>query len=261
MHSYWQQQGKQPLFPNLIWSRPENKLQAGKLLIIGGTGQSFAGTAEAYVAAEQAGIGTARVMLPIRLQRTVATLFPAAEFVPCTPSGSIGMSALAELLDVSNWADGVLVAGDTGHNSETTQLLEAFLTKYRGKLTLCGDAIDIFSTNPLAVLDRSDTTLVVSFVQLQKLAVAARHHEAFTSDMGLLPLIEKLFDFKKLHPAHLLIPYEETVAVAVDSRISTTQIAEQSWTQLAAYVATWWLQNPTKPYEALTTSLYGHLSQ
>lgn len=261
MHSHWQQQGSEPLFPDMLWSRPENKFHAGKLLVIGGTGQGFADAAEAYAAAEKAGIGTVRVMLPDSLYRTVAKLFPAAEFAPSTPSGSFGMTALAELLDAARWADGVLIAGDTGHNSETTQLLEAFITKYSGKLTLCGDDIDIFSTNPLAILDRANTTLVVSFMQLQKLAVAVHHPEAFTSDMGMLLLVEKLLDFNKLHAAHLLVAHDQTAAVAVDGRISTTQIAEQSTTRLAAHAATWWLQNPSKPYEALTTSLHGHLSR
>lgn len=287
MHSHWQQQGTQPLFPDLLWSRPENKLHAGKLLIIGGTGQGFAGAAEAYAAADKAGIGTTRVILPASLRRTVEKLFPAAEFAPSTLSGSFGMSALAELLDAAHWADGVLIAGDTGHNSETTQLFEAFLghlPEYPNRhpelvsgppkhttemlsqvqhdnlaLTLCGDIIETFFTNPLAILNRPNTTLVLNFVQLQKLAVAGRHNEAFTSSMGLLPLVEKLLNFNKLHTANLLVLHDQTVTVAVDGRISTTQVADKSMTQLAAHAATWWLQNPTKPFEAITSSLFDGL--
>lgn len=255
MHNHWQQQGNTPLFPDLLWSRPENKFHAGKLLIIGGTGQGFAGAAESYAAAEKAGIGTIRVILPASLQRTVAKLFPAAEFAPSTPSGSFGMSALAEILAAANWADGVLIAGDTGHNSETTQLLEAFCTKYNGQLTLAGDSIDTLMTNPAQILDRPETTLVLTFEQLQKLATAAHHHEAFISDMGVVLLVERLLDFAKLHPAHLLVSHDQIAAVAVDGLVSTTQLAGQSPTLLAAGAATWWLQNPSKPYEALTTSL------
>lgn len=283
MHSHWQQQGSEPLFPDMLWSRPENKFHAGKLLIIGGTGQGFAGAAETYAAAEKAGIGTIRVLLPASLQRTVAKLFPAAEFAPSTPSGSFGMTALAELLDAARWADGVLIAGDTGHNSETTRLFEAFLggnklsTRHPElvsgspghaeemlkqvqhdscMVTLCGDVIDSFMTNPSVILDRPETTLVLTFDQLQKLGTASHFTQAFTSDMGLLQLVERLNEFNKLHTAHLVIIYESTIAVAVNGRISTTQIAEQSTTQLAAHAATWWLQNPAKPYEALTTSVF-----
>lgn len=298
MHSHWQKQDSTPLFPNLVWSRPETKSTAGRLLIIGGTGQGFAGTAEAYQAAEKAGIGSVRVILPRSLEKTVGRLFPGAEFVPATPSGSFAVSALAELLDASSWAEGVLIAADTGNNSETTQLFETFLghhpkpSTHHPKpsplqsepplshpefisgspgqptemlkqvqhddfmVTLCGDVIDSFIANPSAILDRPNTTLVLTMDQLQKLAVAARHHEAFTSGMGLLLLVERLLEFNKLHPTHLIVTYENTVAVASDGRISTTDRADQPDTNtLAAHAATWWLQTPADPYAALTTSL------
>ncbi len=276
MHSHWQQQGSDPLFPDFLWSRPENKQHAGKLLIIGGTGQGFSGAAEAYAAAEKAGIGTTRVMLPASLRRTVEKLFPPAEFAPSTLSGSFGMTAFAELLDAARWADGVLIAGDTGHNSETSRLFEQFITRHDKlvsgyaehatgmsnqdqsdnlALTLCGDVIESFFVHPLTVLDRPNTTLVLTIGQLQKLAVAAHNSEAFTSSMSLLQLVEKLTDFNKLHTAHLVVQHGQTVAVAVNGRLSTTQVADQSTTQLAARAATWWLQNPTKPFEALTTSV------
>ncbi len=258
MHSHWQKQtAERPLFSNLIWSRPETKTTAGKLLIIGGTGQGFAAAAEAYQEAEKAGIGTARVVLPHSLERTVGRLFPGAEFVPSTPSGSFAVSALAELLDASTWAEGIMIAADTGNNSETTQLFEAFLTKHTGQLTLCGDSIDTLMTRPSQLLDRSDTTLVLTFDQLQKLAVTAHHHEAFTSDMGLLLLVERLHGFNKLHAAHLVVTYEDTVAVAADGRISTTERDDRPGTNsIAAHTATWWLQNPNDPYAALTSSVY-----
>lgn len=257
MHSHWQKQGKEPLFSNLVWARPETKATAGKLLIIGGTGQSFAGVAEAYQHAEKAGIGSVRVLLPHSLEKTVGKLFPAAEFVPSTPSGSFATSALAELLAASTWADGVLFAADTGNNSETARLFEAFIEKYAGQLTLCGDSIETLSSTPAQVLDRPATTLVLTLEQLQKLAVAAHHTEAFTSDMGLLLLVERLAAFNKLHAAHLVVTYQNVVAVAADGRLSTTEREDHPKPNtLAAHVATWWLQNPTDPYESLTTALY-----
>ena len=42
-HDYWHKQtSSKPLFPELIWSRPENRQLAGKLLIIGGNLHGFA---------------------------------------------------------------------------------------------------------------------------------------------------------------------------------------------------------------------------
>lgn len=241
----------------MIWARPETKATAGKLLVIGGTGQSFAGAAEAYQQAEKAGIGTVQVMLPHSLERTVGKLFPAAEFAPATPSGSFALSALAELLDASSWADGVMIAADTGNNSETTQLFENFLSKYRGQLTLSGNCVDALMTNPAQILERPDTALILGFEQLQKLGTASRFTQAFTSDMGLLQLVERLHDFNELHAAHLVVTYEHTVAVAVDGHLSTTERSDGPDTNtLAAHVATWWLQNPADPYATLTTGVF-----
>lgn len=259
MHSHWQKQGSEPLFSNLVWSRPETKATAGKLLIIGGTGQSFAGVAEAYQQAEKAGIGSVRVLLPHSLERIVGKLFPAAEFVPATPSGSFAVSALAEFLAAAMWAEGVLVAADTGNNSETTRLFEAFIEKYTGQLTLVGNGIDTLMATPAHILDRSATTLVLTLEQLQKIAVAVHHTEAFTSDMGVLMLVERLGAFNKLHAAHLVVTYQNIVAVAADGHISTTDREDQpSPNMLAAHAATWWLQTPTTSYEALTTAVYSH---
>ncbi|HXY18323.1 MAG TPA: hypothetical protein VEH48_02805, partial [Candidatus Nitrosopolaris sp.] len=121
-----------PLFPDLLWSRPENKRQRGKLLIVGGNSHGFAAPASAFAAAGTAGIGAARVLLPDATQKTIGTGFTDAVFAPSTPSGSFSRQALAELLENAGWADGVLLAGDFGRNSETAILLESFLDKYKG---------------------------------------------------------------------------------------------------------------------------------
>src|SRR5690349_9866882 len=136
MHDYWHKQtSEKPLFPDLLWSRPENKRHAGKLTIIGGNLHGFAAPAIAFNTAQKAGIGNVNVVLPNAIQKLVGTFLPEATFAPSTPSGSFGSQSLAELLDTAAWADGVLLAGDVGKNSETTVVLEAFLQKYTGLAT------------------------------------------------------------------------------------------------------------------------------
>src|SRR5665213_2726910 len=148
-HNYWHKQAAdKPLFPDLLWSRPEHTAQAGKLGIVGGNAHGFSAAAEAYMQADKAGIGTARVLLPDSLQKTVGRIFEAGEYAPSTPSGSFSQSALAEFLDLSGWAEAVLMAGDFGHNSETAIVLEQFISKYSGQLTLVGDAVDYFMSKP-----------------------------------------------------------------------------------------------------------------
>jgi len=142
--NWLKQAPNKPLFEDILWSRPQNKRQAGKLLIIGGSVHGFSAPAGAYGAAEKAGIGSIRVILPDATKRMLGKLFLEAEFAPSTTSGSFSRQALAQLLDTADWTDGVLLAGDFGRNSETAILLEAFVKKYRGPLSITHDGIDYF---------------------------------------------------------------------------------------------------------------------
>lgn len=258
--TYWHKQDvNQPLFPELEWSRPENKALAGKLLIIGGHEHSFAAPADAYGAAVKAGIGTARVLLPNRLLRTVGKIFPEAEFAMSNPSGGFSQMALGEALTMGEWADGVLLAGDTGRNSETAILLEKFLDKHSGQVTITKDAVDYFTSTPQQVLARPETTLVVSFAQLQKLAISARFPQAFTFDMDLVRLIDSLHEFTTFCSLNILVKHLDTLFVAVQGDVSSTKLSEdlKIWrVKTAAGASVWWLQNPSKPFEALATAVF-----
>ncbi len=257
--TFWHKQtAGQPLFPDLLWSRPENKSQSGKMLIVGGNAHGFAAAAEAYTEAVKAGIGTARVLLPDSLQKAVGRVFEAGEYALSTPSGSFRQTALAGMLAMSEWADGVLLAGDFGRNSETSILLEKFITKYIGQLTLVNDAVDYFIKAPQAVLSRSNTLLVLEFAQLQKIAVNARFSAAFTSNMDFLRIIDTLHEFTALYQASVIIKYVDTIFVAVKGQVSTTKLQPPpgTWrTKTASQGSTWWLQNPAKKFEAITASL------
>lgn len=256
--TYWHRQGEKPLFPDLLWSRPENRQLAGKLLILGGNLHGFAAPAEAYQAARKAGVGVARVLLPDALQKTVGRAFEAGEFVPATPSGSFAQKALAEALSLSTWADGVLLAGDLGRNSETAIFLEKFAEKYTGQLTITKDAVDYFASAPGKLLARAETTFVLSLAQLQKLAMSVGFTLAFTFGMDLLHLIEALHIFTQTYPANIVVKHHQNIATAVGGRVSTTKLTpdQEIWrVPTAASTAVWWLQNSSKPFEALTTAL------
>jgi hypothetical protein len=256
--TYWRKQGSEPLFPELLWSRPETKAQAGKLLIVGGNQYGFVAPAEAYKAAETARVGTARMVLPDSLKKFVGATFTAGTLAPTTPSGSFSQAALATLLDEATWADSVLLAGDFGRNSETTVLLETFLEKYPGPVTVTRDAADHFCVNPHTVLQRADTLLVLSMGQLQQLGSNAKFARAFTSTMGVVQLVETLHEFTKRFTPFVITQHQGQYVVAVNGQVSTTKLTEPLaiWRlTTASTAAVWWLQNATKPFEALTTAV------
>jgi NAD(P)H-hydrate repair Nnr-like enzyme with NAD(P)H-hydrate dehydratase domain len=257
--SYWHKQTvEQPLFPDLLWSRPENRNQAGKLLIVGGNAHGFAAAGEAYTAAKAAGIGTARVLLPDSLQKTVGKVFVAGEYAPSTPSGSFSRKALAEALAMAGWADSLLLAGDFGRNSETAIMLEQLASKYTGQLIITKDALDYFIKTPEPLLQRDSTLLVLSFAQLQKLGTGARFATAFTFDMDFLRLIDVLHNFTEQYRAAIIVKHLDTIFVAANGQVSTTKLATDLpiWrVKTAAAASVWWLQNPAKAFQALTAAV------
>jgi len=256
---YWVKQSGKPLFPELEWSRPETKALAGRLLIVGGNLHGLAGPAEAYGLAVKAGVGSVRVLLPDSLRRTVGKLFPEAEFVPSTPSGSFAVRALAELCDASLWASGVLLPGDISRNSETTVLFESFMEKYQGQITLTKDAADIFCQQPITILHRPDTLLVLAMGQLRQLGSEAHFARAFTSEMGLVQLVESLHEFTKRFSLSIVTKHQHHFVVAAGGRVSTTKLEQDMpiWRlHIAARASVWWLQNPTRAFEALTAAVY-----
>lgn len=258
MQDYWyKQSADKPAFPDLQWSRPENKKHAGKLLIVGGNQYGFVEPAEAFRFAEAAGIGVAQLLLPDSLKRFVGPGFNAGQLAPSTPSGSFSQKALGNLLEMALWADGVLLAGGLGHNSETAILIEKFLEKYSGPVTITKDAADYCLALPKLSLDRTDTLLVITMAQLQKLGTAAKVSSPFTLGMDLLRLVDGLHDFTQKHTAHIIVRHHDQIVVAVNGYISTTPYTLEMWrVKTAALASVWWLQNPEKAFEGITTSLF-----
>lgn len=257
--NYWHKQDiSKPLFPELEWSKPENKRHAGKLLVIGGNLHGFSAPAGAFTAADKAGIGMTRVILPNAIQKSVKAFMPEADFAPSTPSGSFSVQSLDIFLESAGWSDAVLVAGDLGRNSETAIALETFVTKYSGRLSLTKDAVDYILEAPAYVLDRPDTLLVTSFAQAQKLLVNARSKTPITFDMDLLRLVDVLHEFSLAHKAHIILKHHDIMLVASKGNVSSTKLIKDKefWrVETAASATVWWLQHPDKPFEALSTSL------
>jgi len=256
---FWlQQTSEKPLFPDLIWNRPENRQFAGKLLIVGGNLHGFTVPATSYNEALRAGIGVARVILPDALQKIVGKLVPEAEFTPSTPSGSFAREALGELLPAAEWADGVLLAGDFGRNSETAVLLESFVEKYTGALTLTKDAVDYFAKSPQVLLNRPETTLVISFAQLQQIATNSQFNQPIIYTMDMLQLVDALHNFTNEFSTNIIVRHLDNIFVAVNGRVSTTKrtTQEKIWcTKTATHATTWWIQNLSKPFEAISTAV------
>ena len=257
--SYWRKQTTtEPLFPDIEWSKPEQRSQAGKLGIIGGNKLGFAGVAEAYSVATSAGVGQVRVLLPDVLKKTIPRAITDTMFAPTNISGSLTKDADAEMATLGAWADGILLIGDAGRSSETAILYEKFLQDYTGQLVITRDAVDLVKNSSQTLVDRPKTLLIVSFAQLQKLFQAVYYPKVLTFSMQLTNLVEALHKFTISYPISIAVLHRETFIVAHDGKVVTTPWDNPMmiWRGVtAAKAATYWLWSPSKPLEATSTAI------
>lgn len=258
-HTYWQRQSSdKPLFPDIAWSKPEQRNLAGKLAIVGGNKLGFAGVAEAYSAALNAGAGEVKVLLPDVLKKSVPSSILDATFASSNTSGGFSTKAKAELYAISEWADATLLVGDLGRNSETAVLFEQFLHDYKKPLTLTRDAIDLVKNNPKLLAERPETLLVLSFAQLQKLFQGVYYPKMLTFSMQLTLLVENMHKFTITYPVTLATLHNDSLIVAHEGQVTTTKWDNPMaiWRgTTAAHASTYWLWNKQKPLEAVSDSL------
>jgi ADP-dependent NAD(P)H-hydrate dehydratase / NAD(P)H-hydrate epimerase len=244
-----------PLFPDVLWSRPENRRHAGKLLIIGGHMQSFNAVSEAYSAALKAGIGTVRVVVPDSLHKMLVKLFPEAEYAASTPIGSFSRQALGELLEASRWADSVLLAGDFGRNSETAVLLDGFIDKYKGLLAMAGDSVDYFLKHPAKLTSRPQTLILAEPDQLQKLAGPY----LIKQSADLVPFLQQLSEWVSQTDLSVITVHSNHAITGYKGQVSTSPVnITETGPKLAAYATVWLLQQPERVFEALTSAIYSY---
>ncbi|MEI7689712.1 MAG: hypothetical protein WCI79_01950 [Candidatus Saccharibacteria bacterium] len=258
-HPYWQHQTTdKPLFPDIQWSKPEQKAMRGRLGIIGGNQLGFTGVAENYGVALQSGVGEVRVLMPDALRRSIPPTMTDVVFGPSNPSGSLSREALTEMNALGDWVTGILLIGDCGRNSETAIVYEDFIRKYDGPLIITRDAIDLIKNSASTLVDRPNTLLVASFAQLQKLFSAVYYPKVLTFSMQLTNLVEALHKFTITYPITISVFHEGMILVASDGEVTSTPCTQPTdiWRgKTATIAAAYWLWNPTKPLASITTSL------
>lgn len=259
IHPYWRKQTpEKPLFPDIEWSKPEQRSQSGRLGIIGGNKLGFAGVAEAYSVALKNGVGEVRVLLPDVLRKSIPAIMTDVVYGATNISGSLTKDALTEMKAVGAWSTGILLIGDAGRSSETAILYEDFIREYTGLLTITRDAIDLVKNSSITLVERPNTLLVTSFAQLQKLFQSVYYPKVLTFSMQLTNLVEAVHKFTITYPISIAVLHKETMIISSDGEIIT-----MPWTNpmkiwrgnTAATAASYWLWNPNKPLQSITASL------
>lgn len=258
-YSYWRKQTSvKPLFPDIEWSKPEQKNQRGRLGIIGGNKLGFVSVAESYETSLSTGVGEVRVLIPDVLRKSIPASMTDVVFGETNPSGGLAKNALTEMKSLGEWSTGVLLIGDSGNNSETAILYSAFIKDYEGPLTITRDAIDLLKNDSQTLVDRPNTLLVASFAQLQKLFRSVYYPKVLTFSMQLTNLIEALHKFTVTYPISISVLYQNTMLVASGGEVTSSPFDEpmKIWRgQTATNAAVYWLWNSSMPLESVTASL------
>lgn len=258
-HSYWQTQtSTKPLFPDIEWNKPERRDQAGKIGIIGGNTAGFRGVATGYNAALEAGVGTAKVLMPDSLKKTIPSQIIDTVFAPSNPSGGLSNDASAELNALGEWADLLLLIGDSGQNSETAVLYERFVKDYQKPVVITRDAIDLLINSADTIVNRENTTLIVSFSQAQKLFRSLYYPKMLTFSMQLSVVVETLHKFTLTYPLMIVTLHNEQIIVAHQGKVATQPFDAplRIWSgELPARIASYLLWNPSKPFEACISAV------
>lgn len=256
--TYWHRQTRDtPLFPDIEWSRPEQKIHAGKLAIIGGNKLGFRAVAESYDNAVALGAGQARVILPDALKRSLPATILDAVYVPSNPSGGMSKEGSDVIAATAQWADHLLLIGDTGRNSETAMLMEDLLA-CDVPMTITRDAFDLLKNASSKMVERERTTLVISFAQLQKLLQSVYYPKIVSFSMTLQALVETLHKFTITYPVQIVTFHQNKLVVASGGEVVTSDFDEPMliWRgSVATQIACYQLWTPNKSFEATVAAV------
>ncbi len=254
---YWHKQSSnQPLYPNLLWSRPQTRNGAGKLLIIGGHEHDFSAIARAHQAAYAAGAGSVLSVMPYAVHKFVGGLAE-CDFLASNSSGGFAKEAIPELLHHAAWADMIVLPGSNGRNSETTIVFEQLLRQSPTPVTITKDTIELLQHTPDAMLQRNNTTLVLSLSQLQRLGVAARFAHAITFGMTFQQLVDALHAITGQLQSAIVTQHHQRYAVGLNGTVGSSVAEPSTVWQLATAidVAVWTMQQPSHRFAAIMTAL------
>lgn len=253
----WLKQSEEPLFPDAIWSKPQQKSTAGRLLILGGYIHGFDAVGRAYEAAIESDVGEAKAAMPDKLKATLGGILPDAVYAESTPTGNLSQKSEPTIVRYLEWANGTLLI-QTGDNSQTALLVGGLLRNHsEHSFIFSDDIVQLLSEDIKEHINQDHRLWILSFQGLQKLASIVGSQSAFISDMGLRPFVLALYEVHQLVGQPIVAIYEDTVVVAAEQQVTSTKRAKMpELSMLAGSLSVWWLQQPDKPLAALTSGVF-----
>ena len=232
---YWHRQSSKNLFNDIDLLAPEQRRLAGKLLIIGGNRGVFFAVASALDAAKRMGAGEVRALMPDSLKSQVPSA-PELYFAPSEASGAFGSESLEEMLRLADWAEAVILIGDSGRNAETSLVFAEFLGKVEKPVLITRDAVDAVcpSVDDWSIRE-AETDLFLTMPQLQKLLRTLYYPKVVTLSMPTNQLVETLHKFTLSYQMSLTTFHNGLIIAAQNGEVVTQAIEETGFTPLTLW--------------------------
>lgn len=215
----WQKQDDQPLFPDILWSRPEQKAAKAKVLIIGGHYGGFEQVSKAAAFCESFGVGILKVILPDKLAKSFAFANDGFLFVPSTAEGELSLEAQEPIAEQLKSSDVVILPGDLGNNSQTSRVLTDLALKSTKKIVIYGDACKQLYSDINKILSRDNTAFVLEPGYLQQVLDKSTQAIAVTSSTGVIEAAQRLTELTNQIRASIVTQINQKVLAATDQEV------------------------------------------
>lgn len=254
------------LFPAILWARPQNihKRAAGKVLVVAGS-KTMAGAALLTAeAAYRAGVGVMILAYPQSLKSSFDAVLPEAMSRPLaeTPSGSIALVAMHDILNACTDVDAVVVGPGLSRNLETESLVRALIERIEKPLIIDADALNALadsSDDPAALLrDRKSATVLTPHEGEMARLIRT------SADVIAQNRIKYAEQYAQKWQVTLVLKGHGTVIAQVGREVivnkSGTPALATAGTGdvLAGIIGAFVAQNPRKEFEASATAVYVH---
>ena len=232
---YWRRQSIKNLFNDVDLLPPEQKRMAGKLLVIGGNRMAFFAVASALETAKRMGVGEVRALLPADLKGQVPSTSEVF-FAPSGNSGAFCSDSLPEMLRLADWAEAVILIGDSGRNAETSLVLAEFLSKVEKPVLITRDAVDAVCPSVGDwLLRETETDLFVTMPQLQKLLRTLYYPKVITLSMPTNQLVETLHKFTLSYSTSIATFHNGLIVMAEKGEVVTQALDETSYSPISLW--------------------------
>lgn len=232
---YWRRQSIKNLFNDVDLLPPEQKRMAGKLLVIGGNRMAFFAVASALETAKRMGVGEVRALLPDDLKGKVPSTSE-VYFAPSSNSGVFCADSLPEMLRLADWAEAVILIGDSGHNAETSLVFAEFLNKVEKPVLITRDAVDAVCPSVGDwLLREAETNLFVTMPQLQKLLRTLYYPKVITLSMPTNQLVETLHKFTLSYAVSVTTFHNGLIVMAEKGEVVTQGLDETNYSPISLW--------------------------